>query len=58
MTELEFINIIQKEINHIKTGADNCDLDDWVMDHIHKIQMAINDYRNREFKPSEPDPFN
>ena len=51
----ETIDKIQKEINWIKVA--NRDLDDWVMDHIYAIQHAINDYRNREFKSTEPDPF-
>ena len=60
MTADKAIDAIQKEINILKHADATCatEIDDWVMDHIRNIQNHINDYRNREFKASEPDPFN
>jgi hypothetical protein len=55
MLASEAIDSIQKELNQIKVASD---LDEWIMDHIFKIQWIINDFRNQEFKHSEPDPFN
>lgn len=49
---------IQEEVNLIRLTGYNCDLDDWLMDHIDNIQHALNDFYNAEFKDSEPDPFN
>lgn len=58
MTAEEAINKIQVKIRTIKIIADSCDPDDWFMDEVNDIQHIINDYRNQEFKSSEPDPFN
>lgn len=54
---------IQAHLNHIKSEFLVPDYDDkqsgWIVeDHIHAIQHVINDFRNQEFKASEPDPFN
>lgn len=58
MTENEAIDLIQKQITSIKITATQYDPDEWLMDHIDNIQRIINDYRNQEFKATEPDPFN
>jgi hypothetical protein len=58
MSEIDVVDAIQKEIREIQIAAANCDPDEWLMDHIDKIQWIINDFRNQEFKHSEPDPFN
>ncbi len=57
MSEKELIDKIQAELRAICRAGDECQLDDWLWDHLRNIQWAINDYRNREFKSSEPDPF-
>lgn len=54
----EALDHIQKEIREIKLTAANCDPDEWLMDHVDRIQWIINDFRNQEFKHLEPDPFN
>jgi len=54
----DLINHIQKEINAIRSTRDHLDWDDWVDHHLNRMQWAINDYRNRDFKATEPDPFN
>lgn len=51
----ETIEKIQHELREICRA--DAQLDDWVWDHLRNIQWAINDYRNRDFKKSEPDPF-
>jgi hypothetical protein len=51
----ETIEKIQAELRAI-CRADT-QLDDWLWDHLRNIQWAVNDYRNRQFKSSEPDPF-
>lgn len=53
---------IQRHLNAIKQVFLVADYDDkqsgWIVeDHIHGIQDAINNYVNRDFKASEPDPF-
>ena len=58
MRENKAIDLIQKQITAIKITATQCDPDEWLMDHIDSIQHIINDYRNQEFKATEPDPFN
>lgn len=63
MTADEAMDKIQKHLNRIKKEFLVPDYDDnksgWIVeDHIHAIQDVINDYTNREFKASEPDPFN
>lgn len=55
MTADETIEKIQHELRLICRA--NVDMHDSVWDHLRNIQWAINDYRNREFKASEPDPF-
>lgn len=57
MTADETIDKIQKELRAICHTGDESQLDDWLWDHLRNIQWAISDYRNREFKKSEPDPF-
>lgn len=57
MTAEETINLIQQKIRSIKITAAACDPDEWLMDEVNGIQHIINDYRNQEFKSSEPDPF-
>lgn len=59
----EAIQKIQTHLNRIKEVFLDEKFDDtkdgWIVeDHIHAIQDVINDYVNREFKASEPDPFN
>lgn len=56
------LDSIQKDLNVIKQTFLNHEFDDrlhgWIVeDHIHSIQDTLNEYRNREFKKSEPDPF-
>ena len=63
MTADEAMDKIQKHLNRIKKEFLVPGYDDnksgWIVeDHIHAIQDVINDYTNREFKASEPDPFN
>lgn len=58
MTADELVEKVQAELRQICRVEDNgAQLDDWVWDHLRNIQWAINDYRNRDFKKSEPDPF-
>lgn len=57
MTADEALDKIQKELKTIFIAGDECQLDDWLWDHLRNIQWVINDYRNQEYKPSEPDPF-
>lgn len=58
MTADELVEKVQAELRQICRAEDNgAQLDDWVWDHLRNIQWAINDYRNRDFKKSEPDPF-
>ncbi len=57
------ITKIQSHLNSIKREFLIPGYDDntagWIVeDHIHAIQDVINEYNNREFKASEPDPFN
>lgn len=53
---------VQKHLNTIKTTFLVPNYDDkasgWIVeDHIYAIQDVLNNYTNREFKDSEPDPF-
>ena len=59
MQESEAINLIQKTLTGIKLIADSgmSEPEDWLMDELNKIQWIINEYRNQEFKLTEPDPF-
>lgn len=58
MTADELVEKIQRELRAIcRTEDSGAQLDEWVWDHLRNIQWAINDYRNREFKSSEPDTF-
>lgn len=57
MTADEVLDKIQKELKKICVAGEEAQLDDWLWDHLRNIQWVINDYRNQEFKPSEPDPF-
>lgn len=59
MQENEAIDLIQKTLTGIKLIVDSgmSEPDDWLVDELNKIQWIINDYRNQEFKASEPDPF-
>jgi hypothetical protein len=57
MTADDLVEKIQHELRAICRAGDSAQLDDWLWDHLRNIQWAINDYRNREFKSSEPDPF-
>lgn len=56
------LDAIQKDINVIKKvflDTRYNDKVDWTIieDHIFAIQDAINEYRNKKFKKSKPDPF-
>ena len=56
------LDSIQKDLNVIKKTFLTREFDDrlhgWIVeDHIYAIQDALNQWRNREFKKSEPDPF-
>lgn len=57
MTAEEAFEQIQQELRAICRAGDSSQLDDWLWDHLRNIQHVLNDYRNREFKPSDPDPF-
>lgn len=62
MTADEAMKRIQKDLNQIKSVFLNHEFDDkshgWIVeDHIYSIQHTLNEYHNREFKASEPDPF-
>lgn len=53
---------VQEDLNKIKATFLVPNYDDkqngWIVeDYIHSIQYTLNDYFNREFKKTEPDPF-
>ncbi len=58
----ETIESIQKSLNHLKREFLRVDYDDLTMGYIvegiiYQIQDQINEYKNREFKHLQPDPF-
>lgn len=57
MTITELLSKIQKQIVQIKMFGSNCDMDDWVVDELNKIQHEINEYVNQDFSASEPNTF-
>ena len=62
MTAEDVIDLLGKEIIKIKAVFLTADYDDdmhgWIVeDHLIHMQEIINEYRNKEFKRSEPDPF-
>ena len=62
MTAEQVIDEIEDVLNRMKREFLRHDYDDntmgWIVeDRIYEIQNLINDFKNREFKQTEPDPF-
>jgi hypothetical protein len=62
MTVEKLLDSLNEQLAKIKVVFLSPDYDDdmhgWIVeDHLNYMQNAINDYKNQEFKHSEPDPF-
>lgn len=62
MTVEEMLDSLNEQLVNIKavflTPEYDDDMHGWIVeDHLNYMQNIINDYKNQEFKQSEPDPF-